>query len=151
MARNITRTEASDRVERNYPASPFRLFEDFFNDWAVRSMEGRQSEAWAPPVDVVEREGNLTLMLSLPGMNEKEIEIKVDGQVLTVKGERKLQESEGYTYHKTESRYGPFSRSFTLPESAELHNIKADYKNGILKIMIPPKPEVKLRTIKINI
>jgi hypothetical protein len=72
MAPNITRTE-TDKVGRNYPPSPFRLFEDFFNDWAVRSMENRRSEGWIPAVDVLEREGNLILMVSLPGINEKDI------------------------------------------------------------------------------
>jgi HSP20 family protein len=149
MAPNITRSE-NDKIGRNYPTSPFRLFEDFFNDWAVRSMENRRSEAWAPAVDVVEREGNLILMVSLPGINEKEIELKTEGQVLTIKGEKKSLESDGYSYHQSESRLGTFSRSFTLPETTDLDNIKADYKNGVLSITVPQKSEIKPRTIKVN-
>jgi len=94
MAPKITRSE-SDKPSRNYPASPFRLFEDFFNDWAFRSLEGRRGETWTPPVDIVERDGNLLLMVSIPGLNEKDVELKVEGQVLTVKGERKSHEAEG--------------------------------------------------------
>jgi HSP20 family protein len=149
MAPNVTRFE-NNKIGRNYPPSPFRLFEDFFNDWAVHSAENRRSEGWAPAVDVLEREGNLALMVSLPGINEKEIELKVEGQVLTIKGERKSLESEGYSYHQAESRFGAFSRSFTLPETTDLENIKADYKNGVLTITIQQKPEVKPRTIKVN-
>ncbi len=149
MAPKITRSEVPEK-SRAFPASPFRLFEDFFNDWAFRSLESRRGESWTPAADVVEKEGNLHLMASLPGMSEKEIELKIEGQVLTIQGERKSQESNGYTFHQQESHYGPFSRSFTLPDSTDLDGIKADYKNGILDITVPQKPEVKPRTIKVN-
>jgi len=151
MAPKITRSEVPEKDSRQYPASPFRLFEDFFNDWAFRSMEGRKTESWTPPVDIIEKDGNLHLMASVPGMNEKEIELKIEGQVLTVRGERKSQESNGYIYHQQESYCGAFSRAFTLPDSTDMDNIKAEYKNGILIITAPQKPEIKPRTIKINI
>ena len=151
MAPRITRSESREKQRGAYPASPFRLFEDFFNDWAFRSLEGRRGESWTPAVDIVERDGNLHLMASLPGLSEKDIELKVEGQVLTIKGERKSQESDGFTYHQQESYYGPFSRAFTLPDSTDLENIKADFKNGILTITVPQKPEVKHRTIRVNI
>jgi HSP20 family protein len=150
MAPNIIRSEDSQKPVRNYPASPFRLFEDFFNDWALRSMDDHRDESWAPSVDVTEKDGTLTLMASLPGMTEKDIELKVEGQVLTIKGERKSPETAGFTYHKRESRSGTFSRSFALPDSANLENIRADYKNGILTIAVAQKPEAKPRTIKVN-
>ena len=149
MAPKITRSESGDK-SRTYPASPFRLFEDFFNDWAFRSMEGRRTESFTPAVDVIEKDGNMHLMVSLPGLSEKDIELKIDGQVLTIKGERKSQESEAYAYHQRESFCGAFSRSFTLPDSTDLESIKADYKNGILNIAMPQKAEVKPRTIKVN-
>ncbi len=148
MTPNIVRSDDSERQARNFPPSPFRLFEDFFNDWALRSMEDRRPGSWTPPVDVIEKDGNLVLMASLPGMTEKEIELKVEGQVLTIKGERKSEE--GLICHRQESRYGEFSRSFTLPDTANLGSIKAEYKNGILTVTVPQKPEAKPRTIKIN-
>jgi len=150
MAPKITRSEPSDRTPRGYPATPFRLFEDFFNDWAFRSLEGRRGEGFTPPVDVLEKNGNLHLMASLPGLNEKDIELKVEGQVLTIKGERKSQESDGYTYHQQESSFGSFSRSFTLPDSTDLDSIRADYRNGILTVTVSQKPEAKPRSIKVN-
>jgi HSP20 family protein len=150
MAQRMTRTEVPNQSERAYPASPFRLFEDFFNDWALRSMEGRRSENWTPPVDILDKDGKLILSVTIPGMSEQEIELKVEGQVLTIRGERKSQEADGYVYHQRESYCGSFSRSFTLPDSTDLENIKADYKNGILTIAVPQKPEVKPRTVKIN-
>ena len=148
MTPNIVRSENTEKPNRNYPASPFRLFEDFFNDWAIRSIDDRRSETWAPPVDVIEKDGSLILMASLPGMTEKDIELKVEGQVLTIKGERKYEE--GYIYHQQESRCGAFSRSFKLPDSANLDSVKAEYKNGILIVSVPQKPEAKPRTIKVN-
>jgi HSP20 family protein len=150
MAQRMTRTEVPNQSGGAYPASPFRLFEDFFNDWALRSLEGRRSENWTPPVDILNKDRNLILCVTLPGMSEQEIELKVEGQVLTIRGERKSQEANGYVYHQMESYYGSFSRSFTLPDSTDLENIKADYKNGILTIVVPQKSEVKPRTVKIN-
>jgi len=66
MAPKITVPESSDRTSRGYPATPFRQFEDFFNDWAFRSLEGRQGEGFTPPVDILEKDGNLHLMVLLP-------------------------------------------------------------------------------------
>jgi HSP20 family protein len=149
MTLKMERYEERNKPGQTYPASPFRLFEDFFNDWALKSW-GDRRDGWTPPVDIFEKEGNLQIMVSLPGINEKEIELKIEGQVLTIQGERKSAESEGYTYHRKESNFGNFSRSFTLTDSMDLGNIKADYKNGILAVSIPQKPEVKPRTIKIN-
>lgn len=149
MTQKMTRPEAQERP-RPYPSSPFRMFEDFFNDWALRSMEGRRTEAWTPAVDIMERDGNLTLMVSLPGLSDKDVELKVEGQVLTIKGERKSLEGNGCSYHQQESSFGPFARAFTLPDSTDLENIKADYKNGILMITVPQKPEARSRTIKVT-
>ncbi len=148
MTPRIMRSDLPEKSsgKLGYPASQFRLFEDFFNDWATRTW--RDAEGWTPPVDILEKDGNILLMLSLPGMSERDVDLKIEGQVLTVKGERKSQE--GYGYHQTESFYGTFSRSFTLPDSVDLSSIKADYKNGILTITVPQKPEVRPRTIKIS-
>ena len=150
MTPNIIRSETSQKPVRNYPASPFRLFEDFFNDWALRSMEDRRDESWVPPVDIIEKDDTLILMATLPGIAEKDIDLKVEGQVLTIRGERKSQEASGYAYLQRESCNGTFSRSFTMPDSANLENIRAEYRNGILTISVSQKPEAKPRTIKVN-
>lgn len=150
MAPNIIRSENSEKPARNYPATPFRLFEDFFNDWAFRSIDDRRDESWTPPVDIMEKDGTLTLMASLPGMTEKDIDLKVEGQVLTIRGERKSPETSGSTYYQRESRIGAFTRSFTMPDSADLESIRADYKNGILTISVPQKAEAKPRIIKVT-
>jgi HSP20 family protein len=137
-----------DSAARNWPAS--RIFEEFFSDVPFRSnSEG--SPSWRPAVDILEKEGNLVLRAEVPGMNQKDIELKLEGNVLTLKGERKLaQEGDPSPYHRLETFYGTFSRSFTLPETVDLEHIKADYRDGILTITIPQKPEVKPRAIPVN-
>jgi HSP20 family protein len=149
MAIRVTTGHRPQETETNYPLSPFRLFEDMFNDWAVRSAQ-KTAETWRPAVDVFEKEGNLILKMELSGVDEKSIDLKLDGAVLTIKGEKKLEESESYTCHQSECHYGPFSRSFNLPDSADPEQITAKFKNGVLTVTIPQKAEVKPRTIKVT-
>jgi len=125
------------------------LFDDFLNDTLTPSFP-RISENWLPAVDVLEKDGNLILRAEIPGINEKDIDLKLEGNVLTLKGEKRQESQEKRdSYHRMESYYGSFSRSFTLPESADRDQIKADYKNGILTITIPQKPEVRPREIPV--
>jgi HSP20 family protein len=141
-------TRKTEQAQPSYPPTPFRLFEDFFNDWAGRSSSVR-GETWKPPVDIMEKDGNLILRVEVPGVDEKGIDLKLDGRVLAINGERKP-ESDGFTYHQVESSYGSFTRSFTLPDSADSDQIKAGYKSGVLTITIPQKPEAKSRSIGIG-
>jgi HSP20 family protein len=142
-------SKKTENVQPSYPPSPFRLFEDFFNDWAVRSSA--RSETWKPPVDVIEKDGNLILHIEVPGVDEKGIDLKLEGRVLMIKGERKSEsETNGVTYHQVESYYGPFTRSFTLPDGADRDQIKASYKNGVLTVTIAQKTEAKPRSISIG-
>jgi HSP20 family protein len=152
MATKMVRTaQQKPETQRGYPASPFRMFEDFFNDWAVRTAQNRTGDVWRPPVDVLEKDGNILLRVEVPGISEKDIDLKVEGSVLTVRGERKPEpESEGIVYHQVEGFYGNFSRSFSLPETIDAENISASYRNGILTVKVPQKPEVQPRTIKVN-
>jgi HSP20 family protein len=142
-------TRKTEQAQPFYPPSPFRLFEDFFNDWAVRSASVR-GETWKPPVDIIEKDGNLILRVEVPGVDEKGIDLKLDGRVLTINGERKPESDANFTYRQVESYYGTFTRSFTLPDSADSDQIKAGYKSGVLTITIPQKPEAKSRSIAIG-
>lgn len=140
-----------DQPEPNPMPSPYRLFEDFFNNWAMRSASTQRQENWKPPVDVLERDNNLIIRAEIPGVDERDIELKLDGRTLTVKGERKAEtEGSGCTYHRIESFYGTFSRSFDLPDSVDTEKISAACRNGVISVTIPQKPEVRSRTIKIN-
>ena len=129
-----------------------RLFEEFFNDFPFfgSSLEGREN--WTPSVDIMEKDGNLILRAELPGLTEKEIELKIEGNILTLKGERKMEnEDDKGTYHRVESYYGSFTRSFRLPDTVDHEKINAEYKNGILKVTMPQKPEVKPREIPVSV
>ncbi|MBN2321562.1 MAG: Hsp20/alpha crystallin family protein [Acidobacteria bacterium] len=129
-----------------------RLFEEFFNEFPFfgSTLDGR--DHWTPSVDIMEKDGNLILRAELPGLNEKEIELKLEGNILTLKGERKMEnEDEKGTYHRVESYYGSFTRSFRLPETVDCEKINAEYRNGVLKVTIPQKPEVKPREIPVSV
>jgi HSP20 family protein len=128
------------------------LFDEFFSELPFRSAFHETTRSWTPAVDILEKDGNLILRAELPGVNEKEIDLKLDGNVLTLKGERKLEdEQDSNNYHRRERLYGAFSRSFTLPESVDRDQIKADYKSGVLTVTIPQKPEVKPREIPVSV
>jgi len=126
------------------------VFEDLFND-AVQAST-LETRSWSPAVDILEKDGNLVLRAELPGMNEKDIDLKLEGNVLTLKGERKFEDEQNRNnYHRVERFYGTFSRSFTLPETVDRDKIKADYKNGVLTVTIPQRPEVRPREIPVSV
>lgn len=128
-----------------------RLFEDFMTEWPFRASALARRESWRPAVNIVEKDGNLLLEAEIPGVSEKDIDLKLEGNVLTLKGERKLEnEEDRNNYHRIESFYGSFTRSFTLPETVDYEEIKAEYKNGVLTVTIPQKPEVKPRAIPVS-
>ncbi len=131
--------------------SPFRMFEDFFNNWAVNTAMAKRSESFKPAVDILERDNKVLMRCELPGVEEKDLDLRLDGRTLTIKGERKQEpEGGGCVYHQIESSYGTFSRAFDLPNTVDTEKISAAFKDGVLTITIPQKPEVQPRTIQIN-
>jgi HSP20 family protein len=129
-----------------------QLFDEFFNDLPLAGWNAWHREDWTPAVDILEKEGNLILRAEVPGMNQKDIDLKLEGNVLTMKGERKMSDEEkNGSYRRVESYYGSFTRSFTLPETVDRDKIRADYKDGVLTITIPQKPEIKPREIPVSV
>jgi HSP20 family protein len=125
-----------------------RLFED-----AV-TQRGEEKElvasSWAPAVDIYEDESQLVLTAEIPGLSEKDVEIKIEDNVLSIQGERKLQkETREENYHRIERAYGSFYRSFTLPNYVDEDKIRAENENGVVKITMPKKAELKPRKVKI--
>ena len=113
--------------------------------------EGASSApAWSPNVDVYERDGRVELAMELPGVDYDKVEIDVDGDVLTVRGERQPAETEPEKVHFREALYGPFYRAFTLPQTVQREAIKAEYKDGILRISLPRTEESKPRRIPLQ-
>lgn len=110
-----------------------------------------ESQSFSPAVDVYEDKEKITVEVEVPGMTTEDVEITVDKNVLTLKGERVIeQKAEGKSYWRTERAGGTFVRSFTLPSSIEAEKIQASYDKGVLSVHIPKKPEVVPRKIEIK-
>ncbi|MGA8490860.1 MAG: Hsp20/alpha crystallin family protein [Terriglobales bacterium] len=110
------------------------------------------TSAFAPPVDVYEDEHNITLKIEVPGIDEKDIDVRVENNTLTVHGERKFEKDEKEeNFRRVERQYGSFTRSFTLPTTVDAEKVSANYDKGILKISLAKKAEAKPKQIKVNV
>ncbi len=108
--------------------------------------------AFVPPVDVYEDEHKITLKLEVPGMKESDLDIQLENNLLTVKGERKFEKEEKEeNFHRIERRYGSFYRSFTIPNTVNPESVKASYEAGVLKIDLEKRAEAKPKQIKVEI
>jgi HSP20 family protein len=144
------RGDFANREPRVFPEIS-RIFNDFFHDWPMNSLLQDRGN-WMPPVDILEKDGNMVLRCELPGMTEADIDVKLEGNLLTLKGEKRFEsEGERDNYHRVERFTGTFSRSFTLPDSVIVEKIKADYRNGVLIVTIPQKSEVRPWEIPVNV
>ncbi len=125
-----------------------RLFRDNYGD----REEALTTSIFAPPVDVYEDEHNITLKIEVPGIDEKDIDVKIENNTLTVHGERKFEKEEKEeNFRRVERQYGSFTRSFTLPTTVDAETVQAHYDKGILKIQLAKKAEAKPRQIKVNV
>ena len=140
----------SENPARLWPETT-RFF-DLFNDFPLSAPLLKTPDVWMPAVDILEKDGNLLVRAELPGIDEKEIDLKLEGNLLTLRGEKKIEKNdEKDNYHRVESYQGVFSRSFKLPETVDRDKIKAEFKNGVLTVTIPQKPEVKPREIPVTV
>ena len=106
---------------------------------------------WNPSVDIFENDSDIVVKVEVPGMNAKDIGVRIENNVLMLKGERKFEkETKEENYHRVEREYGSFSRSFALPTAVKEEKVTAEYKDGVLKIVMPKKEEVKPKSIKIE-
>jgi HSP20 family protein len=126
-----------------------RLFEE---QYGAGREESLTTGAFVPAVDVYEDEHSIQLKLEVPGIDEKDLDIKVENNVLSVSGERKLEKEEKEeNFHRVERRYGSFTRSFTLPSTVSTDDIQADYDHGVLKIRLAKRAEAKPKQIKVSV
>jgi len=140
---------------------PFREFvtlQDRMNRLFRESYgpEGRDealtTSTFAPPVDVYEDEHNVTLKIEVPGIEEKDIDVRIENNTLTVHGERKFEKEEKEeNFRRVERQYGSFTRTFTLPTTVDPEKVQADYDKGVLKIELAKKAEAKPKQIKVNV
>ena len=124
-----------------------------FNESIVRG-HGEESAitTWAPAVDIYETPNELVVKADLPEVEEKDIDIRVENNLLTIRGERKFEKSVSEdNYLRVERTYGSFSRSFSLPNTVNAEAIHAEYKNGVLTVNLPKREESKPRQVKVSV
>ncbi len=143
-------------INRWDPFRNFSAFQDQFNRMVESSLKASPDNSalttWAPAVDIYETENDLVLKADLPEVAEKDIDIRVENNMLTIRGERKFEESvKEDNYLRVERAYGSFSRSFSLPTTVDTESIKANYKNGVLTVELPKRAESKPKQVKINV
>ncbi len=122
-----------------------RLFDE-------RVFKGGESVGWTPACDIYEDEEGLALRFELAGVDPKDVEVRFDNGVLTLRGERKLEkEDRRENYHRVELSYGTFTRSFSLPGTVDADKIRAESKNGVLVISLPKRADARPRSIQVKV
>ena len=144
-----------NRITRWDPYANFAGLQEQLNRFFDLGSQGRGENSlttWAPAVDIYETENELVLKADLPDIDEKELDVRIENNMLSIHGERKFEQKvkEG-GYLRTERSYGSFSRSFSLPNTVNTEAIKAEYKNGVLTIELPKRAESKPKQVKVNV
>ena len=131
---------------------PFRGLR-MFEDAVTRLMsEPRANRPWSPSVDIFETEDALTLKADLPEVKIEDIDVRVEHQTLTLRGQRKFAKEDSIKgYQRIERSYGEFVRSFAVPSTVDTEKVQADYKNGVLTITLPKKEAAKPRQVKVAV
>ena len=144
-------------IIRNDPFRDLLSFQDQLYRAFDPAYRGRPQEeqamtaTWSPLVDVFEDKDGITLKVELPEVDAKDVEIQIEENRLTLKGDRQLEKAEERDgYHRIERTYGAFSRTFTLPNTVDVEHITASSKDGVLRIFLPKKAETKPRQIKVQ-
>lgn len=148
MQRAISRWVPADLARNRFN----RIFDDAFGDLFTPVVRGEEvsNRNWLPAVDVAETADGLTLYAELPGLSREDVDITLENNVLTVRGERKFEkDAKEENFHRIERAYGAFSRSFTLPNNVKNDGVEATFKDGVLTVRIPKAEEAKSRKIAI--
>jgi HSP20 family protein len=132
-----------------------------FNDFFGRASQDQNLTTWAPAVDIYEGEHELVVKADLPDIKPEELDVRVENNILTIRGERKFEKVgrsavagekvDEKNYLRVERAYGSFARSFSLANTVNTEAIKADYKDGVLTLSIPKREEAKPKQIKVNV
>ena len=139
--------ELRDEMNRALEGRPLRA--------RLRRYSGEEEGmrgAWLPPVDIRETKDAIEIMAELPGVDAENVDVSVEGNVLTIRGERRQEQvREDETFHRVERSYGMFERSFTLPRSVNAEKVSASYRDGILTVTVPKREEAKPKTVKVQV
>jgi HSP20 family protein len=141
-------------LSRLEPFKELTTLQDRLNkvfDGLMPSVPVKDGNDWIPAVDVYEDKESIVIEVEAPGMKEEDLKVNLENNTLTITGERKFEKEEkNKNYYRMERSYGTFSRSFFLPDNVEAKNIKAKYKDGVLKLVLPKKAESKPQSIPIE-
>jgi HSP20 family protein len=128
------------------------IFQDFSRAGAEPGQEALTTGSFVPPVDIYEDEQKLVLKLEVPGIRQEDLDIRVENNTLTIRGERKFsKEEKEENFHRIERRYGSFVRSFTLPDTVDTEKIQAGYDAGVLAIELARRVEAKPKQIRVTV
>ncbi|MFA6468840.1 MAG: Hsp20/alpha crystallin family protein [Bacteroidota bacterium] len=128
-----------------------RIFDEFFRG-DILANDTFFSRDWNPAVDIIENNDNYVLKAELPGMNKDDVKITLENNVLTIRGEKKNEmETKGENFHRVERSYGSFERNFTMPGTIKVNDIDAQYKDGVLTLMMPKAEEAKPKVIDVKV
>ncbi|HLO26177.1 MAG TPA: Hsp20/alpha crystallin family protein [Geobacteraceae bacterium] len=120
--------------------------------WNKEAGEELKEGLWQPPVDIYEDEDSVVIKAEVPDIDQKDIEVKIEDNTLTLRGERKLDQSvTKENYHRVERYYGPFQRSFSIPPTIDQERVKASCERGVLTVILPKKEEKKPKQITVEI
>lgn len=158
MARSIVPNLWGDKSKDNDLFSSLhreidRVLDDFTRggNWPFRAL-GTGNGKMSPLIDVSETDKQIEVMAELPGVDEKDIDVSLSNDILTIKGEKKSEtEKTAKDYHLIERNYGAFERSTRLPCEVDAGKVKAEFRNGVLKIILPKTPEAKAKAHKISV
>jgi HSP20 family protein len=150
---------APSKIFRGLSRDPFREFQRGFNRLFGEGIgfwpEGEESislSTWAPACDVLERENEIVIKAELPGLNKENVKVSVENNILTIYGERKVEEeTKRENYHRMERSYGEFMRSFALPNYVDTAKIGAEFKDGVLNVTLPKRAEAKPKHVEVNV
>lgn len=142
-------------MQRWNPARDFARLQDEVNrlfDGSLGIARSTESYGWTPAVDVFEDVEGVTFKFDLPEVDAKDVDVRFEDGVLTVRGQRKLErEDKREGYHRIERSYGVFARSFTLPATLDSEKVTAEQKNGVLRIFVPKRAEAKPKTVTVQV
>lgn len=128
-----------------------RFLDEAFRTWPVGG-DGSLVGTWMPPVDILEEADSVRIMAELPGVRPENVKISVEGNVLTIRGEKQqTAETRTERVHRYERTYGTFERSFTVPESVDIERISASYENGVLTVTLPKVERARPREITVQV
>jgi HSP20 family protein len=151
MTRSLVRWNPRNTMFRNHPMS--RLIDEAFTEFLapLGATDDALGTDWVPPVDILEEDDKLLFVAEMPGLDRESVDITLENQILTLRGERKFERNEEKdNYHRIERAYGNFSRSFRLPTNVDTNAAKASFDNGILTIELPKSAEARPRKLEIG-